>query len=217
MKILKCIFAILLYLTSLLIIYNMISLYAYHKNQDFMDFHKSYFPSRGNASETIRKEIIDALYLSKDGRPASESTRIDTFVEKHFSKDEILILGTSSEEIVIGFDHARQFKHGDIHFLKNVKFNIENAYISTFGDVAWFSAIGYFKTMIKGLILPLRHSVILAKHGDIWKIHKTQSDWFYDTNLLLNKIVFSVIFSMVWIVIFGIRITLNIISWKLKK
>jgi hypothetical protein len=216
MKVIQVISSTLFYLFSFLVIYNLLSLYFYHKDQDFENLNKQYFASTGNASQEIRKEIINALHISKDGRPVSDPAKIDSFLAKNFSKDDILILGTSSEEIACGFEQAKRFKHGDIHFLKNVNFGVENAYISSSNNVAWISIVGYFKTIIDSLILPLRHSAILIKYDETWKIHKTQTDWFYDTNLLLSKIVFAVIFSIFWAILLFIKIVLYLISWKLQ-
>lgn len=217
MKTIKKIFTVLFYFFIVLIFYNMVDLYLFHKKQDFTNFEHSVFPSKGNASEDIRKEIFSALHISEAGKPLSEPGKIDSFLEKHYSKEDILMLGTSSEEVIFGFNKAKQFKHGDINFLKNVKFDTKNAYISIQGNAAWLSTIGYFQTMIKGLILPLRHNAILIKHGDVWKIHKSQTDWFYNTNFLLNKIVFSVILSFICLIILIIRFVLHIISWRMKR
>ena len=106
MKIIKVVFSTLFYIFSFLVIYNLLSLYVYHKDQDFENLNKQHFPSTGNASEKIRSEIINALHISQDGRPLSDPARIDTFLERNFSKDDILILGTSSQEIVFGFEQA---------------------------------------------------------------------------------------------------------------
>ena len=195
----------------------MVDLYFFHKNQDLTNFEYSIFPSKGNASEDIRKEIFSALHISEDGKPLSESSKIDSLVEKHYSKEDILMLGTSSKEVIVGFNKAKKFKHGDINFLKNTRFDTKNAYISINGNSAWLSTIGYFQTIIDGLILLLRHNAILIKHGDVWKLHKSQTDWFYDTNFLLNKIVFSVILSFICLIVLVLRIVLNTISWQLKR
>jgi hypothetical protein len=195
----------------------MVDLYRFHKKQDFTNFDHSIFPAKGNASEDIRKEIFSALQISASGKPLSEPSKIDTFMETHYSKEDILILGTSSEEVIFGFNQAKQFKHGDIDFLKNVNFDTEKAYVSVHNNAAWLSITGYFQTVIAGLILPLRHSAVLIKHGDIWKIHKSQTDWFYNTNFLLNKIVFTMIFSFICLTILVIRLLLSTISWRIER
>jgi hypothetical protein len=195
----------------------MIDLYLFHKDQDFISFEDPIFPTKGNASEDIREQVFSALHISEDGKPLCEPSKIDSFLEKNLSKEDILMLGTSSEEIIIGFNKAKQFKHGDIHFLKNVRFDTKNAYISTQDNAAWLSAIGYFQTIIDGLILPLRHNAILIKHSDTWKLHKSQTDWFYDTNFLLNKIVFFVILTFICLTILIIRLVLYTISWKINR
>jgi len=217
MNITRKILSVLFYIFLILLFYNIIDLYLFHKKQDFTNFERSIFPSKGNASEEIRNEIFSALHISKSGKPLSEPSKIDSFLEKHFSKEDILMLGTSSEEVIVGFNQAKQFKHGDIDFLKNVRFDNENAYISVHENTAWVSAIGYFQTIIDGLILPLRHHAVLVKHGNVWKIHKSQTDWFYNTNFLLNKIVFSVILSFICLLILFVRIILGIIAWRIKK
>ena len=209
-KILKALF----YFFVFLVFYNMVDLYLCHMSRDFTNFEHSIFSSNGNAPEEIRSEIFESLHISDDGRPLSEPDKIDTFVEKHFSRDDILMLGTCTGEVITGFDAAKQFKKGDIDFLKNVTFDINGAYVSMHGDVAWLSMTGYFRTMIEGLILPLRNNVIMVQEGDLWKLHKSQTDWFYNTNFLLNKIVFSVIFTFICIFLLVLRIIIAAISWK---
>jgi len=217
MNIIRNILSVLFYFFLVLLFYNIVDLYQFHKKQDFTNFDYSIFPSKGNASEKERKEIFSALHISKSGKPLSEPSKIDTFIERHYSKEDILMLGTSSEEVIVGFNQAKQFKHGDIDFLRNVRFDTENAYISVHENVAWVSAIGYFQTIIDGLILPLRHHAVVVKHGNVWKIHKSQTDWFYNTNFLLNKIVFSVILSFICMMILVVRLILGLIAWRIKR
>jgi hypothetical protein len=195
----------------------MADLYLFHKQQDFTDFGRSIFPSQGTASAEERKDIFSALHISESGKPLSKPAKIDSFLEKHFSKEDILMLGTSSEEVIVGFNQAKQFKHGDINFLRNVRFDIQDAYVSMHDNAAWVSIIGYFQTVIDGLILPLRHHAVLMKQGDVWKIHKSQTDWFYNTNFLLNKIVFSVIFTFICLIILVFRLVLFLISWGMDR
>ena len=77
----------------------MVDLYLFHKNQDFTNFEHSIFPSKGNASEDIRRQIFSALHISEEGKPLSEPSKIDSFLEKHYSKEDTpSILG--SEEFV---------------------------------------------------------------------------------------------------------------------
>ena len=141
MKVIRKSLKVLFYFSLVLLFYYMVDLYLFHKKQDFTNFERSIFPSKGNATEELRKEIFSALHISKSGKPLSEPSKIDTFLERHYSKENILILGTSSEEVIFGFNQARQFKHGDIDFLKNVRFDTKKAYISVHNDAAWLSII----------------------------------------------------------------------------
>ena len=217
MKVAGKIFTVLFYIFLLFIFYNIVDLYFFHKDQDFINFEHSKLTSKGNASEDIRKEIFFALHISENGKPLSDPEKMDLFVETHYSGEDILLLGTSSEEMIVGFNEVKRFKHGDLDFLKNVRFETEKAYISTRDNAAWLSIVGYFQTVIDGLILPLRHHAVLIKHDNVWKIHMSQTDWFYDTNFLINKIIFSVIFTIICFIILLIRIILSTISLIIQK
>lgn len=194
----------------------MVTIFVFHNSQDFTNFKNLIFLSKRNASADLIEDILSALQIFDKGKPFRDLNKVDSFMVNNRSKKDIIILGSSSssEKIASDFNTARQFMYGDLDFLKRVILNVRNSYISNHNNTAWFSATGYYQTHFDGFILPIRYNAIITIHADIWKIHKSQWDWFYNTNFLIDKVLFSVIFTIICLFLLIVRITVITISWK---
>jgi len=92
--------------------------------------------------------------------------------------------------VYIGFENAIDLVRSDRQHWGDCRFAVENAHISSQGDVAWFSTVGYVQFDITSLlVLPLRLSGVLAKEDTEWRIQHLQFQFDLDLMPLLLMIV----------------------------
>ncbi len=135
----------------------------------------TYVYSKGNAPEAVRSEIIQQLDQFQKGYELRDVSIVESFMQRLFSKDNITVLGTMPKEIYTGYDEATDLVDSDWKYWGDCRFLIDKANISTNGDVAWFSTIGFVKfDLSRFLVLPLRLSGVLVKEDNVWKFQQLQ-------------------------------------------
>ena len=60
--------------------------------------------SKGNAPDSTRRQIIDQLNKFQEGYSQRETSQVDAFMQSLYSRESILILGTSPGEVFSGYD-----------------------------------------------------------------------------------------------------------------
>lgn len=161
-----------------------------HPHKAYYDSKDSFVFSQGNAPERVRTEIVQQLHRFQDGYASRDTARLDSFMEQLFSRDNLLILGTQPKEILSGCEKARALVSSDWRNWGDCTFLMDNANISTAGDVAWISTIGYVKLdMSRFLVLPLRLSGVMVKESDVWKFQQMQFQFDLDVTSLLVIII----------------------------
>jgi hypothetical protein len=141
MKIFKQIFKVVL--ISILLYSVIITLK--HPHKAYYDSKDAFIFSKGNAPESVRAEIIKQLHKFQDGYTHRDTSQLKPFMEQLFSQANTLVLGTMPNEILMGQEKASRLVFSDWKSWGDCTFLMDNAHISTSGDVAWISTIGYVK------------------------------------------------------------------------
>lgn len=91
-------------------------------------------------------EVRDILRKFQHGYIERNLDKVDCFTEELFIRnDDILVLGTATREIILGFDEVKQLIKDDWEGWGDLNIDCENAHISIDGDVAWISTNGSVK------------------------------------------------------------------------
>jgi len=197
MKIVKQVFKVVL---ISVLLYSVIIILR-HPHKAYYDAKDDYIFSNGNAPDSVRSEIMEQLHKFQDGYTHRDTAQLKSFMEQLFSQEDILVLGTMPNEILIGQDKVSQLVLSDWKSWGDCTFLMNNAHISTSGDVAWISTIGYVKfDLSRFLILPLRLSAVMVKENLAWKFQYLQFQFDLDFTFLLLTIVLLIIWLSVSLV-----------------
>lgn len=161
-----------------------------HPHKDHYDAKDTYVFSKGNAPEDVRAEIIQQLHKFQDGYTHRDISDIETFMDKMFSQEHILILGTQPHEVLDDYQEATALVRSDWATWGDCTFLMDKSHISAAGNVAWISTVGYVEfDMSRFLVLPLRLSAVMVKENDVWKFQQMQFQFDLDVSSLLVTIV----------------------------
>jgi hypothetical protein len=159
----------------------------------------------GNSPDSIRMEIINQLGKFQEGYSKRDPKDIDNFMQSLYSKNNILILGTMPKEVYKGFENSARLVKSDWESWGDCKFAIDNANISSFGNIAWFAVKGYVEfDLSRLLILPLRLTGIMVKEDQEWKFQQQQFQ--FDTDFSFSLIAILVISAWIFINIMTLTI-----------
>jgi hypothetical protein len=165
-----------------------------HPHEQYYDAKDDYIFSNGNAPDSARSVIIGQLHKFQSGYTHRDTTQLESFMEQLFSQENILVLGTMPNEILIGYKKVSKLVFSDWTTWGDCTFLMDNAHISTSGNVAWISTIGYVKfDMSRFLILPLRLSAVMVKENLTWKFQYMQFQFDLDFTFLLLTIMLLII------------------------
>jgi hypothetical protein len=160
----------------------------------------AYVFSKGNADPEVRKQIEQKLRQFQEGYEARDTTVLYYFMDDLFSQENILILGTMPNEIYSGYDEASDLVRSDWLHWGDVRLLVHNANISTQGNVAWISTIGFVEFDIsRFLVLPLRFSGVLIQEDFGWKFQQVQFQFDLDSSFTVMAIL------LLWL-LFGLSI-----------
>ena len=150
--------------------------------------------SKGNAPAHVRSEVLQRLRQFQDGYTQRDTSVLQPFMEQLFSQDNILVLGTQPREVLSSYDRATALVSSDWRRWGDCTFLMDKAHISSSGDVAWLSTIGYVEfDMCRLLVLPLRLSAVMVKENDFWRFQQMQFQFDLDvTSLLVTIVVLSI-------------------------
>jgi hypothetical protein len=168
--------------------------------------------SKGNAPDSIRKEIIGQLNKFQNGYTNRDTSQVGTFMESLYSRENVLILGTSPGEVFRGYDRAARLVRADWESWGDCRFMIDSANISAAGDVAWFATKGFVEfDLSKLLVLPLRLTGVMVKEDQEWKFLQQQFQFDIDWSFSL----LAILIISVWILVS--LVTLAIVSVRAVK
>jgi len=195
-----------------IILYSVIIVLS-HPHKSYYDAHDAFIFSDGNAPDSLRSEIIDQLNKFQDGYTNRDIAQLEPFMEQLFSQENVLVLGTMPNEILIGQEKVSRLVRSDWKTWGDCTFLMNNAHISTSGNVAWISTIGYVDMDLSPLlILPLRLSAVMVREVDIWKFQYMQFQFDLDFTFLL----LAIIILTLWLIVSFVILTIIIVK-KLRK
>jgi hypothetical protein len=154
--------------------------------------------SKGNAPDSIRKEILAQLNKFQDGYSKRDTNLVGTFMNSLYSKENILIIGTMPGEIFSGYKRATGLVKSDWESWGDCRFAMDSGNISSIGDVAWFSVRGYVKFDISSLlVIPLRLTAVMVKEDGTWKFQQQQFQ--FDVDFIFSMLAAVLLF--IWLVV----------------
>jgi hypothetical protein len=185
-----------------------------HPDEVYYGSEETYIYGKGNAAEDVRSEIIQQLHKFQNGYTHRDTSHLELFMEELFSQDNILVLGTMPGEILRNYERATFLVSSDWRTWGDCRFLMDNAHISTAGDVAWISTIGYVEfDMSRFLVLPLRLSAVMVKENDAWKFQQMQFQFDID----FSPILVTFILLLVWLPISLASLTVVVVKRLNKK
>jgi hypothetical protein len=165
--------------------------------------------SKGNAPDSVRKEVLTALHKFQDGYSKRDTAQVEPFMQSLYSKDNILILGTMPGEIFSGYKRASQLVKSDWESWGDCRFAMDSANISSMGNVAWFSARGYVKfDMSSLLVIPLRLTGVMVKEEGTWKFQQQQFQ--FDIDFSFSMLAALLLFA--WLVVSVITLIIEAVK-----
>lgn len=160
-------------------------------NPSYHDNPSLYLYGEGNAGVELRAEILEQLAYFNDGYHARDTAILDAYMDRLFSRENMLVLGTMPREIYPGFEGAADLVSSDWLYWGDVNLLVESANISAYDSVAWFSMIGNVEFDMTSLLdLPLRVSGLMVLEDQDWKFQQLQFQFDLDTSWILFVIVF---------------------------
>jgi len=170
------------------------------QHKEYYNQKEKYVFSQGNADLETRKQIEQKLLQFQDGYEARDTSVLAFFMDDLFSQENILILGTMPNEIYSGYDEATDLVRSDWLEWGDVRLLVQNANISTQGNVAWISTIGFVEfDLSRFLVLPLRFSGVLVQENFGWKFQQVQFQFDLDSSFTVMVIL------LLWI-LFGLSV-----------
>jgi hypothetical protein len=140
---------------------------------------------RGSAPDNVREAVSRQLDAFQEGYRRRDPAALDTFAGRLLAPD-VTALGTMPREIFVGADAVRDLVRTDWESWGDCTFFTKTAQISSHGDTAWFSMIGYVEfDLSRFLVLPLRVSGVLTRNGADWRFTQLQFQFDLDLTLLL--------------------------------
>ena len=180
-----------------------------HPHKEFYNGTNDPVYSAGNAPQNVRAEIITQLEQFQAGYTRRDLDQLDPFMEALFSEQDILVLGTMPDEVYIGRRKVSRLVYADWNAWGDCTFLIDNAHISSVGDVAWLSTIGIVRFDVpRFLVLPLRLSAVMVKEGPNWKFQFMQFQ--FDLNLI--SLFLTAILLIVWFAVNLVSLTVCIVQ-----
>lgn len=140
----------------------------------------------GQASPDVRAAVITQLRAFQDGYTGRDARQVGAFMDRLFSRQNVVVLGTLPSEIYVGCDQATELVRTDWESWGDCRFQIEDAEVSVVGDVAWFATVGSVRfDLSRFLVLPLRLSGVMVNESGAWRLRQVQFQFDLDLNPLL--------------------------------
>jgi hypothetical protein len=143
-------------------------------------------PEWGAAPVEVRAAVLGQLEVFQDGYTRRDGKQLATFMNRVFSRQRPVVLGTMPGEIYVGYEAAAEVIRTDWESWGDCRFRIAESQVSAIGDVAWFATPGAVKfDLSRFLVLPLRLTGVMAKEAGGWKIRQAQFQFDLDLSTLL--------------------------------
>jgi hypothetical protein len=184
-------------------------------HESFYTSDREFIFSQGDAPDHVRSEVVQQLKKFQAGYVARDASRATEFTDQLFSKANTLVLGTMPKEIFVGHSEAQNLIYSDWESWGDCRFLVDSARVSSYGDVAWISTIGYVEfDLSRFLIMPLRLSGVLVKEDGTWRFRQLQFQFDLDLSLLLLLIMVLIVLLTVSLAVFLFRVVSGVIQLK---
>jgi hypothetical protein len=140
----------------------------------------------GNATPEVRTAVVRQLGVFQEGYTRRTTADVPAFMDKVFSREHPVALGTMPAEVYVGYDAVGELVRTDWQSWGDCRFRLDETQVSAAGDVAWFATVGSVKfDLSRFLVMPLRLSGVMVNEGGQWKIRQAQFQFDLDLSLLL--------------------------------
>lgn len=137
---------------------------------------QAYLQDKGDAPGPIRDGVTESLRAFQDGYTKRDPLQIDTFMKRAFRDgQEALLMGTDVNEWKRGYASIARFIETDWREWGKVQIDVDNAEISSTGDVAWVATTG--RVGMSHSSRPIRFTAVLALHDGLWFFRQVQFQW----------------------------------------
>jgi len=130
----------------------------------------------GDAPPAVRAGVLASLRAFQEGYVRRNPEELNSFMRRLFSEsDDILLLGTDSDEWARGYPAVGEFIRNDWLKWGDFRFVVDDSIIWSSGDVAWIASVGVVHGRLSDR--PLRFSAILTRNGDNWFFRQVHFQW----------------------------------------
>ena len=137
------------------------------------DLNSFYVVSRGDAAAQVRADVLQALRRFQDGYVRRDPAQLEVFMRGLFpGSDQVLLLGTYSSEWVEGYPSVSRLIRSDWLHWGDVRLRMEDAVVSSQGDVAWVATVG--QVGLGKSLQPIRFTAVLTRHKQGWMFRQVQ-------------------------------------------
>lgn len=140
----------------------------------------------GDAPAPVRAAVLEQLRRFAEGYGRRDVARAGPFMDALFSREQVFVLGTMPREVRQGFEPAGALVADDWRSWGDCRFAVDDARVSSCGDVAWFATVGRVRfDLSRHLDVPLRLTGVLVREAGDWRIRQLQFQFDLDLSLAL--------------------------------
>ncbi len=164
-------------------------------------------PEWGNATPEVRAAVLNQLARFQEGYTRRDVKQLDTYMDRLFSHDRPIVLGTMPGEIYVGYSQTAKLVREDWESWGDCRFRLDQTQISAVGNVAWFATVGLVKfDLSRVLVLPLRLTGVMVNENGVWKIRQAQ----FQFDLALSKLLLAQALTAAWIVVNTLLLAISV-------
>lgn len=171
----------------------------------------------GSATPEVRTDVLRQLQLFQDGYTKRDVKQLDAFMNRVFSRQRPIVLGTMPSEIYVDYNGATEVVRSDWESWGDCRFRLDETQVSAVGDVAWFATVGSVKfDLSRFLVLPLRLTGVMINENGTWKIRQAQFQFDLDLSALLLVDFLLVIWAALNLMLLAIEVYRRVASTKVR-
>jgi SnoaL-like domain len=137
---------------------------------------QGYLNEKGNASDSVRAEVLTSLREFQDGYSKRDPKQLDVFMQRLFPSDQdTRVIGADANEWRTGYDSIARFIKDDWLEWGDVRLAVDNSVISSSDNVAWLATTG--KVVWAHSSRPIRFTAVLTRRNGRWIFRQTQFQW----------------------------------------
>jgi len=132
----------------------------------------SHLRDKGDAPPEVRVGVLATLRAFENGYLKRDPKDLDSFMQQVIGENhDVLLMGTDAGEWIHGYKEVRDFIRHDWRDWGQLTIDVDDAIVSSSGDVAWVSTLGNVSSQGGR---PVRFSAVLTRNGSIWHFRQLQ-------------------------------------------